>query len=70
MSKSTLSEILFYFVCAISALFITGFAMHMFVGGLVSQETENQLILLACSIVTCVTAYMAWDVIQRRSGKK
>lgn len=63
-------EILIYLVSAISALFITGFAVHMFVGGLVSPETEYQLIALACLIVVCVTAYMTWDVIQRRAGKK
>ena len=63
-------EILIYLVSAISALFITGFAVHMFVGGLVSSETEYQLITLTCLIVVCVTAYMTWDVIQRRAGKK
>jgi len=65
-----LTEIFFYAVAAISALFITGFAVHMFVGGLVSQQTEYQLIAAACFIVACATAYMAWDVIQKRSGKK
>ena len=63
-------EILIYLVSAISALFITGFAVHMFVGGLVSLDTEYQLITLACLIVVCVTACMTWDVIQRRAGKK
>ena len=63
-------EILIYLVSAISALFITGFAVHMFVGGLVSLDTEYQLITLACLIGVCVTAYMTWDVIQRRAGKK
>jgi hypothetical protein len=63
-------EILIYLIAAISALFITGYAVHMFIGGLVSPETENQLIVVACLIVAGVIAYMAWDVIQRRTGKK
>lgn len=63
-------EILIYLVSAISALFITGFAVHMFVGGLVSPEAEYQFITIACLIVVCVTAYMTWDVIQRRAGRK
>ena len=63
-------EILIYLVSAISALFITGFSVHMFVGGLVSLETEYQIIIMACVIVACVTGYMTWDVVQRRSGKK
>jgi hypothetical protein len=63
-------EILIYLVAAISALFITGYAVHMFVGGLVSPEAENQLIVVACLIVVGVIAYMAWDVVQRRTGRK
>jgi Na+/H+ antiporter NhaA len=63
-------EILIYLVAAISALCITGYAMHMFIGGLVSPEAENQFIILACLIVAGVIAYMTWDVIQRRTGRK
>jgi hypothetical protein len=63
-------EILIYLISAISALFITGYAVHMFIGGLVSTETEYQFIVIACLIVACVTAYMTWDVIQRRKGNK
>ena len=63
-------EVLIYLVAAISAVFIAGFAVHMFVGGLVSPEAENQLIVIACLIVVCVAAYMAWDVVQGRSGRK
>ena len=63
-------EILIYLVAAIGALFISGYAVHMFVGGLVSPEAENQLIVLVCLIVAGIIAYMAWDVIQRRTGKR
>jgi hypothetical protein len=63
-------EILVYLVAGISSLFIMGYTVHMLIGGLVSPETENQLIVLACLIVAGVIAYMAWDVIQRRTGKK
>jgi hypothetical protein len=63
-------ELLIYLVAAISALFITGYVVHMFIGGLVSPETENQFVIAACLIVAGVIAYMAWDVIQRRTGKK
>lgn len=63
-------EILIYLVAAISALFITGYAVHMFIGGLVSPAAEDQFIVAACLIVAGVIAYMAWDVIQRRRGRK
>jgi len=65
-----LGEILIYVVVAISALFISGYAVHMFIGGLVSPESEYQLIALVCLIIVGVIGYMTWDVIQRRSGRK
>jgi hypothetical protein len=65
-----ISEILIYVVVAISALFITGYAVHMLIGGLVSPESEYQIITLACLVVAGVIGYMTWDVIQRRSGRK
>ena len=63
-------EILIFLVAAIGALFIAGFSVHMLTGGLISPELENQVIFIVCSIVFCVIAYMAWDVVQRRTGKK
>jgi hypothetical protein len=65
-----IAEILIYLVAAVGALFIAGYAVHMFIGGLVSPEMEYQLTALICLIVAGVIAYMAWDVIQRRTGKK
>lgn len=65
-----LGEILVYAVVAISALFITGYAVHMFIGGLVSPESEYQIITLVCLVVAGAIGYMTWDVIQRRSGRK
>jgi hypothetical protein len=63
-------EILIFTVAGIGALFITGYTVHMFVGGLVSAETEHQLIVIVCGIAACAMAYMAWDVVQRRTGRK
>ncbi len=65
-----IGEILIYVVIAISALFITGYAVHMFIGGLVSPELEYQLIVLVCVLIAGAIGYMTWDVIQRRSGGK
>lgn len=63
-------EIITYLIAAVSALVITGYSVHMLAGGLVSPELENQLIFAACTIVFCAMAFMAWDVMQRRSGRK
>lgn len=65
-----IGEILIYVVVAISSLVITGYTVHMFIGGLVSPEVEYQLIAIVCLIITGVIGYMAWDVIQRRSGRR
>ena len=65
-----ISEILIYAIVAITALFITGYTVHMFIGGLVSPEVEYRLIALVCLIVAAAIGYMVWDVVQRRSRKK
>jgi peptidoglycan/LPS O-acetylase OafA/YrhL len=63
-------EILIFLLAAICGLFITGFAVHMFIGGLVSSETEYTFIAIVCFIVACAIAYMVWDVIEKRSGRR
>ena len=63
-------ELLIFLLAAICGLFITGFAVHMFIGGLVSTESEYQIIGVACLLVACAIMYMAWDVIARRVGRK
>jgi membrane protein DedA with SNARE-associated domain len=65
-----LGEILIYVIVAITSLFITGYAVHMFIGGLVSTEVEYLLIAIVCLIIAMVIGYMAWDVFERRSGRK
>jgi len=62
-------EILIYIVVAIGSLLMMSFTMHMFVGGLVSAETEYFLIALTCLCVASVIGFMAWDVIQKRKGR-
>jgi hypothetical protein len=64
-----IGEILIYAIVAISSLFITGYAVHMFIGGLVSPKVEYEIIAIVCLIIAGVIGYMAWDVLQRRSGK-
>ena len=62
-------EALIFLLAAICGLFITGFAVHMFIGGLVSIETEYRLIGVVCLFVACGIGYMLWDVIKRRAGR-
>ncbi len=62
-------EIIIFLVVSISSIFILGYSVHMFVGGLVSAETETIIITVACILGTLVVAYMAWDVVNTRKKK-
>jgi hypothetical protein len=65
-----MTEILIYLIIAAGSLFMMGYTVHMFVGGLVSQETEYFLIGATCIGVACIIGYMTWDVIQKRKGRR
>ena len=43
-----MKELIVYSIAAVSSLFVLGYTVHMFVGGLVSNTTENWLIAGAC----------------------
>jgi hypothetical protein len=68
--KNAMTEILIYLTVAIASLFMMGYTVHMFVGGLVSPETESLLIVFACLSIVCIFGYMTWDVIQKRKGRR
>ena len=61
-----IGEILVYALVAASSLFLMTFVVHMLVGGLVSEETEQWLTLALCGAVACLIGAMAWDVVRRR----
>ncbi len=65
-----IQEIIIYLVVALSSLFIMSYAVHMLVGGLVSKETENLLIIGTCIVGVVAIGLMVWDVTQRRKGIK
>jgi len=59
-------KIITFCIAAGASLFILGYAMHMFVGGLVSKTTETAIIAAAVVIGASVIAWMTWDVLRRR----
>ncbi len=63
-----IQEIIIYLIVAISSLFIMSYAVHMLVGGLVSKETEDLLILATCIVGIVAIGLMAWDVARRHKG--
>ena len=58
--------ILMFVVGATASLCILGFAVHMFIGGLVSRQTEIITIAAAELIGASAIGWMAWDVLRRR----
>lgn len=61
-----MKEIALYALAACASLFVFGFSIHMLIGGLVSEELETTLIVVACVTAASVMGYMAWDVTKRR----
>lgn len=61
-----MKEIIIYLIAAIAGLTIFGYSIHMFIGGLVSPETEATIIMVGCIIAAAIMAAMAWDIIKHR----
>jgi len=59
-------EAIIYAIAGVASLFIFGYAIHMFVGGLVSKETETLLIIGGCTIAATAMGFMAFDIVKRR----
>ena len=60
-----LKEILVYGISAVASLFIFGYCVHIFVGGLVSEQTEIILIIAVVLLCAAAMAYFVWDTMRR-----
>jgi len=69
MDATDVKEIIIYTIVALSSLFVLGYSVHMFLGGMVSQTTEKTVIIIACSLGLIAMGYMVWDVLQRRKSR-
>lgn len=63
-----MKEVILYLLVAIASLVVLGYSVHMFVGGLVNENTEWWLISGACFIGLVIMALMVRDVLRRRRG--
>jgi len=61
-----MKEIIILASVAVSSIFILGYSIHMLIGGLVSETTEQWIITGACLIGVVVLIFMGWDIIRRR----
>ncbi len=51
---------------AISFIFILGYVVHMFLGGLVEPATEKITIAVVCTIGIIVVVFLGLDIIKQR----
>ena len=59
-------EIVILIIVAISSLFILGYSIHMFIGGLVSPQTEKISIIVAVAIGFVILLFLGLDIIRQR----
>ena len=59
-------EVVILVVVALSSLFILGYSVHMFIGGLVSPETEKISIIAAVSVGAVILVFLGLDIIRQR----
>jgi hypothetical protein len=61
-----MKEILVYGISGLASLFIFGYSVHMFVGGLVSEQVEIGLIALVVVIAAAAEIYFIRDALLNR----
>jgi len=64
-----MKEIFVYGVSGLASLFVFGYTVHMFVGGLVSEQTETILIAAVVLICAGVLGFIVWDTMRRKSHR-
>jgi hypothetical protein len=61
-----LKEIIILVIVSFASLFVLGYSVHMFIGGLVSESTERWAIIITCSIGAIVIGLLIADIIKQR----
>jgi len=60
-----MKELFIYGVSFVASLFIFGYCVHIFVGGMVSEQTELILTAAVVLISAVVVGYFIWDTMRR-----
>ncbi len=68
--RNLMKEALIYTFVGISQLILLAYVVHMFIGGLVSEETEHLTMAIVTGIGALAMGAMAWDVIKRRRRQR
>lgn len=65
-----MKEIIVYGIAATSSLILLAYTVHMFVGGLVSERTENIAMIVVTGVGAIAIALLARTAIRIRRGEK
>jgi len=62
-----MKEAIIYLIVAISSLLLMAYTVHMFVGGLVEEETQDMITIIVLGVSATVMAFLGWDIVKRRT---
>jgi len=62
-------EMIIYLLVAGSSILLISFTVHMFIGGIVSEETETNITLGVMAVWTAGLIGLGWDI-KRKRGKR
>ncbi|MGD8567661.1 MAG: hypothetical protein PVJ39_06215 [Gammaproteobacteria bacterium] len=65
-----MKEVIILVLVAVTSLFILGFSVHMFIGGLVSPQTEKISIIAACAIGAVILLFLGVDIVKQRRKRE
>jgi len=61
-----MKDFIIVFIVAISFVFILGYVVHMFIGGLVEPHTEKMTIIAVCTVGVGIVIFLGLDIIKQR----
>ena len=61
-----MKDLIIVFTVAISFVFILGYVVHMFIGGLVEPATEKMAIIAVCTVGIGIIIFLGLDIIKQR----
>jgi len=67
---SAMRESLIYGFSACVSLFMLSYTVHIFIGGLVSEETEYLIMSIVVGIAICAIGWMVRDILKTRLNQR
>jgi len=62
-----MKEVIIYLIVAVSSLLLMAYTVHMFVGGLVEEKTQEMITIIVLGVAVTIMAFLGWDIVRRRT---